>query len=126
MGFPSIGDRVKFGRFRLGISRSALETYTPNLSTFMGLEPLEKVPGGGWVVMVEVVVVLEFHFSVQLKPKGSLQKKKKQKYIGLLPILGVGGTPDQYISVFFLGYFPGGVVIIGKKNSFTFYMFLNI
>ena len=40
------------------------ETYIPNLSTLLSLEPLEKVPGG-WVV------VLESHFSVQLKPKPS-------------------------------------------------------
>ena len=35
------------------------------------------------------------------KGKGSLQKKKR-KYIGLLPILGGGVPPDQYISGFFL------------------------
>ena len=44
---------------------SLRETYTPNLGTLLGLEPLEKVLGGGWVV------VLESHFSVQLKPKPS-------------------------------------------------------
>ena len=66
--FPSIGDRVKFGRFGLESSRPIpclRETYIPNLSTLLSLEPLEKVPGGGWVV------VLESHFSVQLKPKPS-------------------------------------------------------
>ena len=49
-GFPSKGDRVKFGRLVMGSSRSFFslrETYTPNLSTLLGLEPLEKVPGGG-------------------------------------------------------------------------------
>ena len=84
--FPSIGDRVKFGRFGLESSRpipclretyiknlstlvslflSLRESYTPNLSTLLGLETFKKVPGGGWVV------VLESHFSVQLKPKPS-------------------------------------------------------
>ena len=29
-------------------------------------------------------------------------KRKNRKYIGLLPILGGGVPPDQYISVFFL------------------------
>ena len=45
---------------------SLREAYIPNLSTLLSLEPLEKVPGGGgwWVV-------LESHFSVQLKPKPS-------------------------------------------------------
>ena len=38
--------------------------YIPNLGALPSLEPLEKVPGGGWVV-------LESHFSVQLKPKPS-------------------------------------------------------
>ena len=50
----------------VGLFFSLREIYTPNLSTLLGLEPLEEVPGGGgWVV------VFESHFSVQLKSKPS-------------------------------------------------------
>ena len=41
---------------------SLREPYIPDLSTLLSLEPLEKVPAGGWWW----VVVLESHFSVKL------------------------------------------------------------
>ena len=50
----------------VGLFLSLRDTYIPNLSTLLSLELLKKVPGGwmggGWVV-------LESHFSIQLKPK---------------------------------------------------------
>ena len=52
----------------VGLFLSLREPYMPDPSTLLSLEPLEKVPGGGgW----GVVVVLESHFSVQLKLKPS-------------------------------------------------------
>ena len=58
-------DRVEFGRLGVvGIFLSLRESYIPNLSILLSLEPLEKVPGGWWVV-------LESQFIVQLKPKPS-------------------------------------------------------
>ena len=47
-----------------GLFLSLRETDIPNLSTLLSLEPLEKVPGGWWVV-----VVVYRNFSVQLRPK---------------------------------------------------------
>ena len=47
--FPSIRDRVMFGRAG-GLFITLSKTYIPNLSTLLSLEPLEKflVVGGGW------------------------------------------------------------------------------
>ena len=39
---------------------------------------------------------------IKVVSKGSLQKKKTQKYIGLSPILVGGDTPQQIYFVFFL------------------------
>ena len=41
---------VGWGWRAVGLFLSLRETDMPNLSTLLSLEPLEKVPGGWWVV----------------------------------------------------------------------------
>ena len=41
-------------------------------------------------------------FAAAVSPFREAFKRKNRKYIGLLPILGGGVPPDQYISGFFL------------------------